>query len=180
MSFKSLVKLIPLSVVIFVSCASRSVVEKPSTYASKEKTKPPMEKPFQKNGKSANLKEIQPERIVQKENTKPLKVKEIHQTLSEESKKESSLHNKGMAGAKSSIRREVLSSTLKEELINTAKLAALKGTPVVRKFDGTIIEAVPKGGKNNCKQVFLKVKTSKGEKDYTATVCGNKVEIESR
>ncbi|HIC08482.1 MAG TPA: hypothetical protein EYO62_00280 [Aquificales bacterium] len=85
-----------------------------------------------------------------------------------------------MAEAKSSIRREVLSSTLKEELINTAKLAALKGTPVVRKFEGTIIEAVPKRGKNNCKQVFLKVKTSKGEKDYTATVCGNEVEIESR
>ena len=65
MSFKSLVKLIPLSVVIFVSCVSRSVVEKPSPYASKEKTKPPMEKPSQRNGKSANSKEIQPERIVQ-------------------------------------------------------------------------------------------------------------------
>ena len=180
MSFKSLVKLIPLSVVIFASCVPRGVVEKPSPYVGKEKTKPPMEKPSQKNKKSANSKEIQPEMIVQKEDTKPLKVKETHQTLSKKSKKGSPLHNKGMAEARNSIRRKVLSSPLMEELINTAKLAALKGTPVVRKFDGTIIEAVPKSEKNNCKQVFLKVKTSKGEKDYTATVCGNKVEIKSR
>ena len=118
--------------------------------------------------------------IVQKEDTKPLKVKETHQTLSKESKKESALHNKGVVEEKNPVRREVLSSTLRKELIDTAKLVALKETPVVRKFDGTIIEAVPKREKNNCKQVFLKVKTSKGEKDYTATVCGNKVEIKSR
>jgi len=64
-------------------------------------------------------------------------------------------------------------------LLEVARLAILKGGTAVKRENGFLLEAFPKGEKNNCKRVVVRVKegTSKGEKDFEVLLCGNGTEV---
>ena len=68
------------------------------------------------------------------------------------------------------------------EILKVAKIALSKGGPALVRRNGILLEAIPLKTEKKCGTILVKVKErkSKAEKDYVVSLCGKKVEINSR